>query len=38
MDLYQQVPSLSLKFAMPPIAQVSCRSSSTTISRAPRAR
>ena len=37
-DLYNPAPSLSLRFAMPPIAQVSCCQSSKALSRAPGAR
>ncbi|MAD86360.1 MAG: hypothetical protein CL912_25665 [Deltaproteobacteria bacterium] len=37
MELYQPTPSLSLKFAMPPIAQVGLPSSFLDLSRAPRA-
>jgi hypothetical protein len=37
-DFYNPAPSLSLKFAMPPIAQVSCAPSSMPLSRAPPAR
>lgn len=33
-DLYNPAPSLSLRFAMPPIAQVSCSPSPTVLNRA----
>lgn len=36
MELYQGAPSLSLRFAMPPVAQVSFKNSSLSISGASR--